>query len=52
MCKWTAQRAEHGAQAVGTDKAERDGNVGGMRWGFPRGVNCTGWVIRAAPSNF
>lgn len=52
MCKWAAQRTEHGAQAVGIDKAERDGYVGGLRWDCPRGVNCTGLVIRAAPSNF
>lgn len=52
MCKWAAQRTEHGAEVVGTDKAERDGDVEGMRWDCPRGVNCTGSVIRAAPSNF
>lgn len=50
MCKWAAQRTERGAQAVGTMKM-RDGDVGGMRWDCPRGVNCTGSVIRAAPSN-
>lgn len=32
MCKWAAQRTGHGTQAVGTDEAERDVDVGGMRW--------------------
>lgn len=36
----------------GDNEDERDGDVGGMRWDCPRGVNCTGSVIRAAPSNF
>lgn len=51
-CKQAAQRMARGTQARETAWSERDGDVGGMGWDWPRGVNRTGVGIRAAPGNF
>lgn len=52
VLQWGSHVQVGSTEDMGTNEAEREGDVGRMRWDCPRGVNCTGSVIRAAPSNF